>query len=455
MKSKEPFDYIIHRKAQKHTAPVPDDMWDRIEAQLPQKRKKNSRYLLLMLMLLGLTGLVGLYLAAENDEPMAAHTAPKVEQSIAKSTIQADELLLASKQEDNTKVESESLPISESTTESIAQNTSSSQVSSLSIEKDNDNIDEQNAEAVEESEEELLAKQRSRRANRLKANGYTSLNQLAVRSAIYEVDDLPLVEANAVASSQQRNWDGPWAEFRQECPSFVDDPTGVYFDAYVSHDYAHRTLTTSNTELANHVDMRNSTESATYSYSAGLRLTMLLPNGAGLKTGLNYSNIQERFVYDEPDSEMTRLVITIDTINNMEVRDTSVVVVSGARSIEKTNSYTTLDIPLLLTYEWDIRKRMYMSVNAGAYLNILFKNSGKIVGHDLNPVLLEESGGNFFEDNLGVRLYASTGLHYRLNKHIDLVLEPNVTMMLKSATVAPVNQKWLTVGLATGARFHF
>ncbi|MDA9332643.1 PorT family protein [Saprospiraceae bacterium] len=249
-------------------------------------------------------------------------------------------------------------------------------------------------------------------------------------------------------------------DFRQDCPSFVTDRTGVYLDFYLSHELPFSTLKAKVEELEPYGTLRSNSEGPTYSFSAGVRLTLMLPNGLGLKTGLNYSQVNERFTYVDYDSDMVKEVITITTVDGMEVRDTNIIIIPGTRDVVSTNKYRSFDIPLLLSYEWDVRERTYMTMNGGIYLNLLFKESGKILSPSGEVIDLADSSGDklvIFKNNIGLSLFGSVGLHYRMNSNIDLILEPNIRLLVKSATVDAysLEHKWMTIGLITGLRYNF
>ncbi len=249
-------------------------------------------------------------------------------------------------------------------------------------------------------------------------------------------------------------------DFRQDCPSFVTDRTGIYLDLYVSHELPFTSLKAKNEALDSYAELRSNSEGPSYSFSAGARLTLMLPNGLGLKTGLNYSEVHEKFSHVDNDSDMVKAVITITTVGGVEVRDTNTVIIPGTRDIVSTNKYRSFDIPLLLSYEWDVRERTYMTVNGGAYLNLFFKESGKILSPSGEVIDLADSSGDklaIFKNNIGLSLFGSVGLHYRLNSSIDLIVEPNVRLLVKSATVDAysLEHKWITGGLITGMRYNF
>lgn len=249
-------------------------------------------------------------------------------------------------------------------------------------------------------------------------------------------------------------------DFRQDCPSFVTDRTGVYLDFYLSHELPFSSLTAKDAQSEPYQTLRAETEGPSYSISAGARLTLMLPNGLGLKTGINYSQVNEKFSYIDPESVMNKQVITITTVDGMEIRDTNYIEIPGTREIVSTNKYRSFDLPLLLSYEWDVRERTYMTVNGGVYLNLLFKESGKILDSGGEVIELGDGTGDglaIFKNNIGLSLFGSVGLHYRWNSSIDFILEPNVRVLVKSATVEgqPISHKWFTGGLITGMRYNF
>lgn len=249
-------------------------------------------------------------------------------------------------------------------------------------------------------------------------------------------------------------------DFRQDCPSFVTDRTGVYLDFYLSHELPFRSLKSRTQELEPYASLRSNSEGPTYSFSAGVRLTLMLPNGLGLKTGLNYSQVNEKFTFTDTDSDIVKEVTTKTTVNGVMQFDTNTVIIPGTREIVSTNKYRSFDIPLLLSYEWDVMERTYMTVNGGAYLNLLFKESGKILSPSGEVIDLADNSGDklaIFKNNIGLSLFGSVGLHYRMNGNIDLILEPNIRLLVKSATIEayPLEHKWFTVGLITGVRYNF
>lgn len=506
-------DKLIKSKLDTHESPYPSDMWDKVHAGIT-KQKPNSRWIvswfwigLLAILLVG--GSYWLYNKYSKNSgshsvatPISDHLDNATKNGSSTSTIDAEDVKVNETQDQNKSKYSddtydsinESPVISDEKIIAVNDNTRASNIKSNlesnviatnaqgESEKGNEENKTNNANKVSISEASqstlIIDNEISKESDNLNVTNIKTANS----SSTVSVPGLQLVDAPdkyvklkpirtigvspfTELTSNDEIANLPLSErltcaYRQDCPSFVTDRTGVYLDFYISHDYAFHNLGLNNSELESYRDQRAETETNTYSFSAGGRLTLMLPNGLGLKTGLNYSQVNQRFSYIDPESNQTRTVITIDTIDGIEMIDTNYVVIPGTREIASTNKYKSIDIPLLLSYEWDVRERMYMTVNGGVYLNLLFSESGNILAPGEQVIDLNQMGGDglkVYKTNIGLSLFGSVGLHYRMNSYFDLIIEPNVKLLVKSATVDtyPVSHKWMTAGLITGVRYNF
>jgi hypothetical protein len=239
-------------------------------------------------------------------------------------------------------------------------------------------------------------------------------------------------------------------------------------DLYYSHEYGLRKLgkQVANDGVDDYISIRNNTEKSLYSFSAGIRLAFMLPNNMGLKTGLNYSQINEKFEYQDPESIKTQKIeVTEYEYENGIVVDsmvtTQTIQVPGEDRIKVYNKYRSMDIPILFSYEWAGTHGFYFSGNGGVLLNFAFNQKGMIIGDDnLQPQWISSSlpeRYKAFDSSLGVSLYGSMGVYYNLSKHFDLMLEPNVRINLKSMTLTDhaLSQKYIVPGFITGLRVKF
>jgi hypothetical protein len=250
-----------------------------------------------------------------------------------------------------------------------------------------------------------------------------------------------------------------------ECPtfSFGREP-GIYFDLLYSHDVPNRTLTLKSQELSDYIDNRNNTESTLYSFSASFRISYISRSGFGLKTGFNYSQINEKFEYLDPDASLIRTIITIDTLLvggvSTVVTDTSTIRIPGSLDITSYNRYRFFDIPVLATYEAPLNDKFYYSVNGGVLINMAFSQKGRFLDPAGMPVWFtssEPDNYDAFNNAAGLSFFGSIGLHYSLNDHLDIILEPNFRLYAGSLTSEPypLEQRWLTLGLSHGIRYKF
>ena len=81
------------------------------------------------------------------------------------------------------------------------------------------------------------------------------------------------------------------------CATFGNGRWRLYASALLSPDLVFRKLESKNSESDSYVQTRETTESQRLSYSAGLNITAVSGFGLSIRTGLNYSQINERFDY--------------------------------------------------------------------------------------------------------------------------------------------------------------
>ena len=240
-----------------------------------------------------------------------------------------------------------------------------------------------------------------------------------------------------------------------KCADFSADQWSFFVDVMASPDFAFRTLEAADPELEAYVNSRNESERWQYAFSGSLRLSMVSDNGMAIRTGINYSQINEKFTYFNG----TEVITTTKNVYNSEGEITGVdtVVEIGARYKVSHNRYQMLDIPFLLGYEFDHNKLRF-SANAGAYLNLLFKQRGDLLSpHDLAPVSIDSSNPDAlpaFKQQVGLGWYGSLGIAYQLNYGTQLLVEPHFKIFPKSVTQGQfgVNQRYATAGIFIGVR---
>lgn len=248
------------------------------------------------------------------------------------------------------------------------------------------------------------------------------------------------------------------------CP-FVLDIQDKSVDVYFSHDKVSKVLT-SNPGSEDYRNMRATTEQPMYSFSAGARFGYNLSYRWNLHTGFNYSQINEKFEYVDPESNQTRIITIKDYVyDNGKIIDSIVtqqtVLVPGTTSHIVYNKYRTFDIPVLGRYTLYANKYLSLSAVAGIYFNVSMLQRGMILDANNNkPISLnskDDEGYTMFKTQLGLTGYGSLSLAYHITNRIDFLLEPNIRMQTASMTnnQYPLDQRLNTYSLSTGLRYKF
>jgi len=249
------------------------------------------------------------------------------------------------------------------------------------------------------------------------------------------------------------------------CPfkSTINDKS---VDVYVSHDYGHRSLIATDASYEDHIENRTQTETPVYSFSAGLRFGYNVGYRWNLYTGFNYSQINEKFEYIDPESNQIRIITIKDYIyENGKIVDSVVtekkVVVSGTTKVKVFNKYRSFDLPVLARYTLYADRNLSLSAVGGVYINLAFSEKGMMLSKDdVVPVEFTSQDTDpkgIFRSQAGVTPYTALSLAYHLTGNIDLLLEPNARFQTRSLTSDqyPVSQKFNTYGISTGLRYKF
>lgn len=229
-------------------------------------------------------------------------------------------------------------------------------------------------------------------------------------------------------------------------------------------DYPFRTIPeVAGYELGNYISERNATESEFLSFNAGLQAGYFHPSGLLIRSGLQYTQINEKFLYVKENVIKIQTQITIDTILNSDgsytiTRDTSIVEVMGKEELKTTNHFRMLDIPLVLGYSFDFRN-LSLELNAGVIFNLVSRTGGRILNQDMVPSYYGSKDPQFvpYKTYYGMSLYGSVTLLSNFYGHTQFFMEPNFRYYFKSFTRAeyPLRQNYMVVGLSTGMRYYF
>ncbi len=238
--------------------------------------------------------------------------------------------------------------------------------------------------------------------------------------------------------------------FLPDCPAIEKDAAAnkKYFEFYAGPDYAFRSLQ----DTGNSAYMQKRKESTKFKsgFSAGVRYTKVFKNSMSVRSGVNYSQINEKFTFNQGNVVQVTYIINNngDTIGSYTT--------TGARYKTTINRYRSIDIPLLIGYEMGNGK-LHANINAGAIVNVYSWQKGDVLDASGNPVSIttgKSSSPYQFKTNAGVGFIAAISVYYKLNNRLHLMAEPyfryNLSQMNKESIT--LKQKYQTAGLRLGIR---
>lgn len=229
----------------------------------------------------------------------------------------------------------------------------------------------------------------------------------------------------------------------------------IDLDIYYSPEVSMRSLSAKAESAIPYAQKRAGAESFTGSGSLGMRISYVTKKGIGIRSGLNYCKINERFEYF--NGYDTTWTIGYD--QNHNPIDTTYKY--NARILTKHNKYKFTDIPVLLTYEVNLSD-FVLSFNGGVGFNIATQSTGQVYSSDqmtlldLSSAVSESGAEKIYKNKVGMSIIGGFGLNYKINRRIMLLVEPSVRYYLSPITSDSyiLRQKYLQLGILTGLRYR-
>ncbi|MEM6377430.1 MAG: hypothetical protein AAF705_04400 [Bacteroidota bacterium] len=249
--------------------------------------------------------------------------------------------------------------------------------------------------------------------------------------------------------------DNPIGDEVLTCPPFGAKSWLTTVDLMASMDFVMRQLEAKDPAYEDYARLRNNTETFRHGVSVGMRLSTISESGFAVRSGLNYSAINEQLNFKIKEEEKLTITTKYDTDGSVIGTDTSIQVVGTYRIVN--NRYTELDIPLLIGYEY-VGEKISFSFNGGAFINMLSAQKGEFVSPSSEqPVSFSSSDPNSyraFKNRVGLGVYGSMGIYLQVKDNLQVLLEPYAKWRPGTYTVDGyfLDQRFLTTGLFVGVR---
>ena len=242
--------------------------------------------------------------------------------------------------------------------------------------------------------------------------------------------------------------------------------TGIFntdwqLEVYASPDLAFRSVQNISASTQ-YMARKDSSSSMRPGFTAGIRIVKPLSDQLLLKTGIQYTQMNEKFAYRTENEIRTTTVVTTRQIirspgDTVLVSDTSTLQQIGYKTNTIRNRYRSIDIPLTVGYQFgtednDIR----VGVNAGVIFNLSSWYEGVILDTSLAAVPVNKDAGGMYKSRLGLGLYGGISVMKRIGDNTHLFFEPYFRYNLGNMTTADASfkQRFSLGGLAVGLRFN-
>lgn len=460
------FDNFFREKLKDHSAPVPEGLWEKIR---PEKDKKPMGFVLPkhtgkgLIVAAVITGAIGIALNTGKNKYQAIDAI----NTPSEPTKTTQSLLIpnATQKDNTTAIYTKSSSVKE--VENASSNSGSlSNQQSLTYRQSNIQQASEDNQIISSQKSELyrttnvqITRQGSNAEDQIPdyishhLNGNTI--QLTNQSSYQQ---LGMVNKQLSANAHDKKF-----KTIIICPTVRGKSSSFNTDwgmeVFASPDYAFKSISNINA-TSQYLNSKDSSEQMQVGYSAGIRLVKPLNDHFLLKTGLQYSQINQRFVYRNENEIKVTTVITARTIirspgDTVLVSDTSVLQTIGYSVKNVKNRYRSIDIPLTLGYEFgndDIR----IGINAGVIFNVSSWYQGEMLDTAYQPVSISKASNSLFKTNIGMGLYSSISIQKRISENTHLFFEPYFRYNLKNMTndLSPYSQRFQVGGLAIGLRFN-
>ncbi|WP_235298972.1 hypothetical protein [Portibacter marinus] len=444
-------DRILRKKLFEHESAMPDDMWSRIESGLEEKKRDKGFAWLWLIGILFMATSVGVWFYAnglsEGDQEFLQDT----EFALGKEA-----------QEPVQKTQDKPQPYRTNEHQEINIQTPPPKPNSSKPVAKIDEVVILNSESLGEVKKSNIVETPAVQSSKKRVSQVSTKKDLAqteIQKDLLMTSQIPRLSLTTIEQAAHVFPDP------LKCTTFARKRTAnIFGEVFYKPSYAHAILRTNSSEVGqDYLDQRKETEFSLYSWSAGVNLGWVSAYNIGLKAGLEYEVINERFVFEDPDAIRNQTVITIDTVFNSDgtfqtTSDTSVVQVSGTEVQRIHNYHKSFSIPIIMLYQMNFGD-FAIEFSGGPVFNINYANRGKI----LDPTnqdrwFTKGASGSYdvFKDRLGISLSLSVSAMYSVNKHIQVFARPdfkyNPTSISRNSS--PFTQRYLNSGIAIGMRYY-
>ncbi len=220
-----------------------------------------------------------------------------------------------------------------------------------------------------------------------------------------------------------------------------------------------RKLEAKEAQYLNLLSLRESSERNLETVQLGLRLNLHLKSGLEFGSGINFTQINERFDYRNSTT-------TIDSINGIQaysitLEGDTIPVYGPVPHIVDTlirkkyfNKYQLLEVPVLVGFRFKAQKTIF-GIQAGTFINLSMTPKGRILETETGDIDINNS--NIFKTNIGLSYYLGVSIEHPFNDNISAYVSPFMRYFPNDFTNSDygLRQKYALYGIDVGVRYLF
>ncbi len=452
---------LFSEKLFHHTIPVRDGLWDRIEAQLPPKKKRTA-FPVFWFTLFATTLLSGTLMIGMLNNRIADTAITPPHQALLKPTTQSDLVLaqIETAAQEGTMANNLS-QVTESDSPASDKNHNIIPNSSTKTNKiKHSNLYSNPLSPAAKGSDEVVLNNNSTVENNLYSS--RAEKQSVNSSNLFSpASFLPMADIN-LNDKESLLLSITFVKPDPNCYKFggVGSDYALSADIFVGPGFSPKTYEENGGEPG-YADARKETENIQYAWAAGARLNLHHRSGLTARLGITYTEAGDLFDYT--DSLATQSTTRIDSFFTADgtflYAESSQVLILGTLIKKIHNTYRYLDIPLLVGYEMPIGRSLVM-VNVGPVINLTSSHEGQILDPLFHPRSItngEPGAIDVYKTSLGLSIYLGAGLVIPIADHFSGIVEPSFLYRLKPVTLGsyPLNEHRHYAGLNLGIRYHF
>lgn len=472
------FDEFFRRKLQDYESPLPEESWSKIQRRLKDDDDKRRPFLWWTLAAVLFVGIAtGGYFMLQQPNRANSQLAEKNQSTKEKDQTKTKANDLNSTQTDSlisTDTKSNKLPENRPAEENAVsdQRSGIAAVNSFSAKTKSQTNNKStttksygsNKQAfIKDDEAHTLVPEDAKKAknsdNKIELNSSAATAKTSNDQQISRVDTSAgaAVAGNKAVPSKQKQTTENAVTKKKEKQS-TSTSKDRFIEVYASPAYSWQ-KTDAKAGYENYVSEKKAAEKSSVSFNTGFRLTQKLNDHFFIKSGLQYTQVNQRFTYNTPnvyrDVPITvQRYITTDAGAVNSFVSVSMARMIGYSTVTVNNHYSSLELPVLVGYETNGDK-FKAAISAGVIFNLHSWYNGSIVDTFYNATSIKDFDP--YKNNMGLSLYFGVGLSRKLSERASLFAEPYLQYRLGNMTKssAPFTQKINLGGLSLGVKYKF